>query len=242
MDLETKARLIAVGTVRLEEPRPGERTSTAGPGAGGQSIFFQSGLQMVRLSVTADSPLRLESRPDGAAIVQDGREVARGRLLEPLLHCPGQAYITVSERCIYDCKFCAVPRLKGGIKSRDAVLQMVEEAAETGDMQAISLTSGVEVSPEHEGEKVAAMVRELHRFGVPIGVSICPYPGLNRLLKEAGAVEVKYNLECADRDLFPQVCPGISYEEIMDALVEAVAGLRQKPCLQQYHRGPGRVG
>ncbi|MDD1731881.1 MAG: radical SAM domain-containing protein, partial [Methanosaeta sp. NSM2] len=152
MDLETKARLIAVGTVRLEEPRPGERTSTAGPGAGGQSIFFQSGLQMVRLSVTADSPLRLESRPDGAAIVQDGREVARGRLLEPLLHCPGQAYITVSERCIYDCKFCAVPRLKGGIKSRDAVLQMVEEAAARGDMQAISLTSGVEVSPQHEGE------------------------------------------------------------------------------------------
>ncbi|OYV10230.1 MAG: hypothetical protein CG446_1220, partial [Methanosaeta sp. ASO1] len=28
MDIETKARLIAVGTVRLEEPRPGERTST----------------------------------------------------------------------------------------------------------------------------------------------------------------------------------------------------------------------
>jgi len=222
MDLETKARLIAVGTVRLEEPRPGERTSTAGPGAGGQSIFFQSGPHMVRLSVTADSPLRLESRSDGAAIVQDGREVARGRLLKPLLHCPGQAYITVSERCIYDCKFCAVPRLKGGIKSRDAVLQMVEEAAGTGNMQAISLTSGVEVSPEHEGEKVAAMVRELRSFGVPIGVSICPYPGLNRLLKEAGAVEVKYNLECADRDLFPQVCPGISYEEIMDALVEAV--------------------
>ncbi|MDD1736285.1 MAG: radical SAM protein, partial [Methanothrix sp.] len=121
-----------------------------------------------------------------------------------------------------DCKFCAVPRLKGGIKSRDADLQMVAEAAETGDMQAISLTSGVEVSAEHEGTRVAAMVRELHRFGVPIGVSICPYPGLNRLLKEAGAVEVKYNLECADRDLFPQVCPGISFEAIMDALVEAV--------------------
>jgi len=223
MDLETKARLIAVGTVRLEEPRPGERTSTAGPGAGGQSIFFQSGPHMVRLSVTADSPLRLEIRPDGAAIVQDGREVVRGRLMQPLLHCPGQAYITVSERCIYDCKFCAVPRLKGGIKSRDTVLQMVADAAETGDMQAISLTSGVEISPQHEGEKVAAMVRELRRFGVPIGVSICPYPGVNRLLKEAGVVEVKYNLECADRDLFPRVCPGISYEEIMDALVEAAA-------------------
>jgi len=223
MDLESKARLIAVGTVRLEGPHPGERVSTAGPGAGGQSIFFQSGPHLVRLSVTEDSPLRLESRPDGAAIVQDGRELARGRLVQPLLHCPSQAYITVSERCIYDCKFCAVPRLKGGIKSQETVVQMVEQAAETGDMQAISLTSGVEISPEHEGEKVAAMVRELRRFGVPIGVSICPYPGVNRLLQEAGAAEVKYNLECGDKDLFRQVCPGMSYEAIMDALVKAVA-------------------
>ena len=223
MDLETKARLIAVGTVRLEGPHPGERVSTAGPGAGGQSIFFQSGPHLVRLSVTEDSPLRLESRPDGAAIVQDGRELARGRLVQPLLHCPSQAYITVSERCIYDCKFCAVPRLKGGIKSQETVVQMVEQAAETGDMQAISLTSGVEISPEHEGEKVAAMVRELRRFGVPLGVSICPYPGVNRLLREAGAAEVKYNLECGDKDLFRQVCPGMSYEAIMDALVKAVA-------------------
>jgi biotin synthase-related radical SAM superfamily protein len=222
MDLETKARLIAVGTVRLEEPQQEGRASTAGPGAGGQSIFFQSGPHMVRLSVTADSPLRLESRPDGEAIVQDGREVARGRLVPPLLHCPGQAYLTVSERCIYDCKFCAVPRLKGGIKSQETVIQMVEQAARTGSMQAISLTSGVENSPQQEGEKVAAMVRELCRFGVPIGVSICPYPGVNRLLWDAGAAEVKYNLECADRELFRQVCPGMSYQEIMDALVEAV--------------------
>ena len=222
MDLETKARLIAVGTVRLEEPQQEGRASTAGPGAGGQSIFFQSGPHMVRLSVTADSPLRLESRPDEAAILQDGREVACGRLVPPLLHCPGQAYLTVSERCIYDCKFCAVPRLKGGIKSQETVIQMVEEAARTGSMQAISLTSGVEVSPQQEGEKMTAMVRELCRFGVPIGVSICPYPGVNRLLHEAGAVEVKYNLECADRELFKRVCPGMSYQEIMDALVEAV--------------------
>lgn len=222
MDLETKARLIAVGTVRLEEPQQEGRASTAGPGAGGQSIFFQSGPHMVRLSVTADSLLRLESRPDGEAIVQDGREVARGRLVQPLLHCPGQAYLTVSERCIYDCKFCAVPRLKGGIKSQETVIQMVEEAAETGSMQAISLTSGVEISPEHEGEKVAAMVRELRRFDVPIGISICPYLGVNRVLREAGAAEVKYNLECADRELFQRVCPGMSYQAIMDALVEAV--------------------
>ena len=223
MDLETKALLLSVGTVQLAEPRREGRASTAGPGAGGQSVFFQSGPHLARLSVAESSPLCLESRETGVAIMMDGREIARGRLAEPLLHCPEQAYITVSERCIYDCKFCAVPKLAGGIKSSQTVLQMVEEAARTGSLQAISLTSGVEVSPQAEAERVAGIVRDLKRFGVPVGVSISPFPGVNQILKDAGADEVKYNLECVDRELFPQVCPGISRPEIMDALQEAVA-------------------
>ena len=223
MDLETKALLLSVGTVQLAEPRREGRASTAGPGAGGQSVFFQSGPHLARLSVVESSPLCLESREAGVAIMMDGREIARGRLAEPLLHCPEQAYITVSERCIYDCKFCAVPKLNGGIKSSQTVLQMVEEAARTGHLQAISLTSGVEVSPQAEAMRVAGIVRDLKRFGVPVGVSISPFPGVNLILKDAGADEVKYNLECVDPDLFLQVCPGISYQEIMDALQEAVA-------------------
>ncbi|MCK9564630.1 MAG: hypothetical protein M0Q43_01105 [Methanothrix sp.] len=115
MDLETKALLLSVGTVQAAKPRAGGRASTAGPGAGGQSVFFQSGPHVARLSVVESSPLRLESREEGVAILMDGREIAHGRLVEPLLHCPEQAYITVSERCVFDCKFCAVPKLNGGI-------------------------------------------------------------------------------------------------------------------------------
>jgi len=222
MDLETKARLLSIGTVQLDRPIQSGRSSTAGPGAGGQSIFFQSGEHVVRLSVVPSSPLLLMSNSDGAAIFAGKEQVAQGKLVSPLLHCPEQAYITVSERCIYDCKFCAVPKLHGSIKSSETVLQMVEEAACTGKMRAISLTSGVELSPLHEAERVSGVVRDLTRFGVPIGVSISPFPGVNRMLKAAGALEVKYNLECVDRNIFRQVCPGISFQEIMEALVEAV--------------------
>jgi biotin synthase-related radical SAM superfamily protein len=222
MDLECKAHLLAVGTVQLDDPGRRERSSTAGPGAGGKSIFFLSEGHVVRLSVVDKSPLRLERRAGIAAIFEGEKEIARGQLDEPLLHCPKQAYITVSERCIYDCRFCAVPKLQGGIKSKETVLQMVDEAAHSGKLEAISLTSGVEKSPLREAERVAGIVRDLCRFKVPIGVSISPFPGVNPLLKEAGASEVKYNLECVDRDIFSSVCPGISYQEIMDALVEAV--------------------
>ena len=222
MDLETKALLISVGTVQLNEPRTGGQISTAGPGAGGQSVFFQSGERLVRLSVAAKSLLRLERSQNGVAIFKGEGEIARGQLVEPLLHCPQQAYITVSERCIYDCRFCAVPKLKGGVKSLETIRQMVEKARMTGNLRAISLTSGVEISPEHEAQRVSQIVRDLSSFGVPIGVSVSPFPGVNQMLKSAGADEVKYNLETMDRDLFQQVCPGISFQEIMDALQEAV--------------------
>jgi biotin synthase-related radical SAM superfamily protein len=222
MDLETKAYLLSVGTVELSEPVALGQSSTAGPGAGGQSIFFRSGDKTVRLSVVGRSPLRLERRGEGAALVQGEVEIARGRLVEPLLHCPEQAYITVSERCIYDCKFCAVPKLQGGTKSPQVVREMVEQAAATGYLKAISLTSGVEISPEHEAERVAGIVRDLRSFDVPIGVSVSPFPGVNKILKDAGADEVKYNLETLDPHLFEKVCPGQSMEAIKEALAEAV--------------------
>ena len=222
MDLETKALLLSLGTIQLSRPGRGGGASTAGPGAGESSIFFQSGSRLVRLSVVDSSTLQLEMGESGAAITLQDRLVARGRIVEPLLHCPGQAYITVSERCIYDCKFCAVPRLMGGVKSHQRVVQMVEEAKATGRLESISLTSGTEVSPQHEAERVAALVRDLKRFGVPIGVSVNPFPGVNRILLDAGADEVKYNLETSDRDIFSRVCPGLSYQEIMDALEKGV--------------------
>lgn len=226
MDLETKALLLSIGTVQPSMPgtllTAGGQVSTAGPGAGGQSVFFQSEERIVRLAVVEGSPLRLERRENGVSILKGDKEIAHGKLVEPLLHCPEQAYITVSERCIYDCKFCAVPKLQGAVKSLQTVRRMVEGAQQTGCLRAISLTSGVEVSPRHEGLRVSEIVRDLKTFDLPLGVSVSPFPGVNQMLKIAGADEVKYNLETVDRDLFQQVCPGISFQEIMDALQEAV--------------------
>jgi biotin synthase-related radical SAM superfamily protein len=224
MDLKTKARLISVGKVELPEVfSPSGPVSTAGPGAGEKNVFFKSGDRRVRLSVAESSPLKLEEMAgDEVAIFEDGAEVARGVLERPLLHCPKQAYITVSERCIYDCKFCAVPKLSGGVKSKDTVEGKVAEAWETGELEAISLTSGVERSPEEEIERVAEIVRALRKFDVPIGVSVTPAKRSSEILKAAGADEIKYNVECLDPALFGRVCPGVSLEKIKMALSDAV--------------------
>jgi len=224
MDLKTKARLISAGRVELPEIfRPTGPVSTAGPGAGEKNIFFRSGGKRVRLSVADSSTLKLaELEGNKVAIFENGIEVARGVLEKPLLHCPRQAYITICERCIYDCKFCAVPKLSGGVKSKEKVVGMVARAWETGELEAISLTSGVERSPEEEVERVAKIVRALRKFDVPIGVSVTPALRSSEILKAAGADEIKYNVECLDQELFGRVCPGVSLEKIKMALQDAV--------------------
>jgi biotin synthase-related radical SAM superfamily protein len=224
MDLKTKARLISVGSIELPEVfRPSGPVSTAGPGAGEKNVFFRSGEGRVRLSVAESAPLKLaELAGNEVAIFENGVEVARGVLEKPLLHCPRQAYITVSERCIYDCKFCAVPKLSGGVKSKERVVEMVAQARDTGELEAISLTSGVERSAEEEVVKVADIIRALRRFDVPIGVSVTPALKSSEILKVAGADEIKYNVECLDPELFGKVCPGVSLEKIKMALKGAV--------------------
>lgn len=224
MDLKSKARLISLGSIELPEVfRPSGPVSTAGPGAGEKNVFFRSGEGRVRLSVAQSAPLKLaELAGNEVAIFENGVEVARGVLEKPLLHCPKQAYITVSERCIYDCKFCAVPKLSGGVKSKERVVEMVAQARDTGELEAISLTSGVERSAEEEVVKVADIIRALRRFDVPIGVSVTPALKSSEILKVAGADEIKYNVECLDLELFGRVCPGVSLKKIKMELLNAV--------------------
>lgn len=173
MTAEEKAYLVSAGSVSVDEALMKNvvpTTATAGPGAGGSSIFFRSGDRRVRLSINSNSSLRLVPDEEGVAVIRNGETVVRGRLERPLCHCPEQAYITVSERCICDCAFCPVPKLDGGIKDMETILRIVEETGDAGTLSAISLTSGIARSPEDEVKRMAAVVRALRaRFDLPIG-------------------------------------------------------------------------
>ncbi|HVP94956.1 MAG TPA: radical SAM protein [Methanoregulaceae archaeon] len=223
---ELKSFLISIGSADIDDallPADLKTSATAGPGAGGSSFFISSGGHRVRLSINRKSPLKAVKWEDGVAIFKDGNMVVSGCLEEPLCHCPGQAYITISERCIYDCKFCPVPKLQGERKDIPTILRMVSNACARGGMQAISLTSGVELSPDDEVKKTVEVVKELKKhYSVPIGVSVYPTETSSDELYKAGAAEVKYNVETMDPEIFSRVCPGLSLEEVLIALKHAV--------------------
>ena len=222
-DAEIKAELIAVGTVNIDRSLLGDiAVPTAGPGAGKTAFFFRWNAHRVRLAVDEGSKLKAVAENGDIVIFKGPKVLVRGHLEEELIHCPQQAYITISEQCIFDCKYCPVPKLSGKIKSLDEIVYMVEEAYSTGNLKAISITSGVAGSAEEEVERAVDAVEALRKYNLPIGVSVYPTADSNQKLKEAGVVEVKYNVETMDREIFKRVCPGMDHDFIIVKLKEAV--------------------
>jgi biotin synthase-related radical SAM superfamily protein len=226
MNAEIKAELLALGKVDVDPsllPRPSR--STAGPGTGLRSIFFKSGGHRVRLEITEDSPLKMVEQDGTVVILKDNRELVRG-VIDPIVaHCPEQTYITISERCSYDCKFCSVPKFQGKIKTLDEVLAIVEQAKKSGTLKVISFTSGIATTPENEIDRVVEYVQAVKKYNVPVGVAVSPTKDSSQRLKDAGVTEVKYNVETMDREIFERVCTGRkghSLDFILTSLGDAV--------------------
>jgi biotin synthase-related radical SAM superfamily protein len=218
-----KARLLAQGTARLsgEPAGPYQSSSTAGPGAGtGGSVFFSCGRGRVRLAIDPESTIEIIHFGSGRAILKDGTVEIQGMLEPVALHCPRQAYITVTSGCIYRCRYCDVPAIAAGRKTPGEIEAMVEAVKDRID--AISLTSGVLENIDEEEEYVLAVVRRLKRFGLPIGVSIFPGEHTADRLHALGVAEVKFNVEAATPDLFSTMCPGLPYDAVWNALERSV--------------------
>lgn len=227
MNAEIKALLVSIGSADIDEDLLREATRTtipsAGPGAGLESFFLKSGGHRVRLSINKNSPLKVIRCCTDVVVIKGGKPIVTGKLEPALSHCPEQAYLTISGRCIYDCKFCPVPKLRGEVKVLDEILRLVEEAKRTGQLKAISLTSGVERSPEDEVRKAVSIVKALRaRYDLPIGVSVYPTDTSSEELKQAGATEIKYNVETMDPEIFAKNCSGLSLEYVLKSLEEAV--------------------
>ena len=220
---DLKAAALAGGGCRIEGALPpgGVARSTAGPGAGGAgAVFFSSGGRRIRIPLGTDGPAVMVVRADGSATLSCDGETVEGRVETVGLHCPRQAFVTVSESCVYECVYCPVPQCRGPRKTIEEVVDLVGAVADSVD--AIALTSGVAISVEEEVEYVCRVVEALRRFDLPIGVSIFPTPDTPARLHALGVTEVKFNLEAATPGLFAAFCPGLPYDMVWDALAASV--------------------
>ena len=227
MWINTKADLLAAGTAQITGVswKQFVSQSAAGPGAGGDgSVFLNCHGHRVKLALSKTGSILLSHRGGGVVsfFLNNEQHIAQ---LEPApLHCPEQAYITISGSCIFSCKYCSVPALAGRRKSNDEIVRMIQKQQKCEDVRAISLTSGIMYSVEEEEENTVSVVTRLRQefTDLPIGVSIYPTKKSAERLYEVGVSEVKFNLETATAALLAEFCPESDRNEIMNALAASI--------------------
>jgi biotin synthase-related radical SAM superfamily protein len=250
-----KAELINYGKIHI----PKELTlpfypsrSTAGPGAGKTAMVFGFHGTRVKLGIVRDGSAiySLARRPKSE--IKEGRACIEGKpyailkngepfldevSLEPtLMHAPCQAFINITSDCIYNCAFCVTPELDKKRKSCSVErwIELILAHEQNPAMKAVAITSGVASSPHETILDMVKIIKAVHEKlpEMPIGVE--PYITENNdvdLLHEAGATEIKINLETPNSEIFDKICPEMDYDGIFHTLKYSVSVFgRNKVC------------
>ena len=229
-----KAKLIAYTRIfiprHLTLPYPLDR-STAGPGSGSLSIALTFDNKNIKLAVSQDQneSFSLEKGNGHFHILKGENIFLENVEIKPILfHAPGQAFINIENRCIYNCAFCNLADTeKGFLQSYDEqrFVDLILKTAHRPDFKAVALTSGVYPNTNTITHKMCYIVKHIRKklADIPIGIEPCISNKKEIVsLKRAGADEIKINLQIPDPHLFQKICPHLDYDHIVTMLDEAV--------------------
>ena len=224
-----KAQLVSSGAVRLpKDYRPPYRysRSTAGPGAGDRELVFSFGSMHVKKRVSV-SEGDFEFDPRTNTILKKGKLLVKGVSILPAdLHCPEQAFFNLDRRCRYNCLFCPSPLMKDdAMLTLDAETIIRNVRGSKNPIHSTSLTSGIHDSISETADRIAECISEIRREFPEMPIGVEPYlndPSQIDKLHEAGATEIKINVETATEKLFRKFCPQLDYDNVFDMLAHCV--------------------
>jgi biotin synthase-related radical SAM superfamily protein len=230
--VEKKALLLLGGKVRIpsnmELPyRPS--CSTAGPGAGSTGIVLAFGGMRVKKAVSReDGEFELVPQNNIYSLWHKGRMFIEEVEIRPVVfHAPGQAFFNLDNRCIFGCSFCSSPLLDETLEkghTPDKVVEMIVASYAEEGFDAVAITSGVPDTVEKTLDRILSVVRQVRKAHPSISIGVEPYiSSLDQidLLKDAGADEIKINIETYDRKIFSRVCPKKDYDLLLRSIEHA---------------------
>jgi biotin synthase-related radical SAM superfamily protein len=226
-----KAELISDGKIYIPNdiklPYPLER-STAGPGAGSLSIAFSFNNKNIKLEVSKNKNESYSLQKNNTYYITKGERnfLENVQIIPTAFHAPGQAFINLENRCIYNCAFCSVSKHRFlQDYDEDKFVDLIIKASKRSDFSAVSLTSGVYPNNTRIIKMMCEIIQKVKEKlpDIPVGVEPCiSKRGEILFLKKAGADEIKINLQIPDKDLFEKICPDFDYDDIMNMLEAAV--------------------
>ena len=233
VNVRKKVELILGGGVRLPEgyilPFRVSR-STAGPGAGASSAVFSFNGYRVKKSISYDSgEFILSENGDRLSMTRNGEPFLEEVSIEPVVfHSPEQAFFNLDQRCIYHCAFCVSPLLSKELDkglSDDDIVKLTKDAMREHKVVSASLTSGVAGSIDETVDRFVSCVSKLRKEFPELPIGVEPYVSKKehvKALKEAGATEIKLNIQSPRKEIFEKVCPELDHDNIIEMLLYSV--------------------
>ncbi len=195
--------------------------STAGPNTGQNSIFLRFGDgRLVRLTLAeTQSQTPYTYNVEHKMIQKSGIDWYPAKQVESLLHCPEQAFLNLDSNCRYNCKFCATPLIQSHVSHRvlkpQTVTRAIKRVAKKG-LSGVALTTGVFSSPTESVKHMCRVVKAIRKeFGDALPIGVEPFVQEEKhinMLYDAGADEIKVNVESYDPEIFAIVCGKLDYE------------------------------
>jgi len=229
---QKKAELLAGGPVKISADYrlpvlPSK--STAGPGAGSVSIVFAFGNTRAKKPISRESgEFELVETPGKLMILRSGKPfIDEVELIPTLLHAPYQAFVNIDHACVYNCRFCNSPRLGHEITKNltdEKIINMIIEASKAEGFESVAFTSAVSQSPAMTVRRMSGLVKKVRELLPEIPIGAEPYathPHDIDELKDAGANEIKLNIESFDPEIFENVCPDRDYGAILHVINHA---------------------
>ncbi len=224
--------------------------STAGPDAGASSYAFTFEGARIKLEITKNPNAKLRlAQNKGSFNIFLGTDklVEHVKVLPLLAHAPNQTFMNLSSKCIMDCAFCStVELLRGndGEMTPERVLKIIRINASHPSFEAVALTSGIPDSVADTNMRMIEMIKAIRsEFPyIPIGVEayfddiLC----IQRM-KDAGADEIKINIETWPHKIFKKICPNRDSEKTLAALEEAVRVFGRNMVQSNYIIGLGET-
>jgi biotin synthase-related radical SAM superfamily protein len=195
--------------------------STAGPSTGQDSIFlrFDDG-KLVRLILAETQSETLYTYDVERKMIQrKGTDWYPAKQVESLLHCPEQAFLNLDSNCRYHCKFCATPLIQSHVSHRvlnpQIVTRTIKRVTNKG-LSGVALTTGVFSSPTDSVKHMCRVVKAIrNEFGDTLPIGVEPFVQEEKhidMLYDAGADEIKVNVESYDPEIFAKVCSEFDYK------------------------------
>ena len=251
--LEKKAKLLEIGEIYIPKevnmPCFASR-STAGPDAGASSYAFTFEGARIKLETTKnpDAKLRLVQNNGHFNIFLDtDKFVEHVKVLPLLAHAPNQTFMNLSSKCIMNCAFCTTVELmrgNGGEMTAERVLKIIRINARHPSFEAVALTSGVPDSVAETNMRMVKMIKTIREEfpDIPIGAEAY-FEDIQcvQRMKDAGADEIKINIETWKPDLFKKICPNRDRDKTLAALEEAVRVFGRNKVQSNYIIGLGET-